>query len=127
MSWLPRRVGAPVLGAAVVLALGFTELAQDGGSNSCAKVVDILTRMDRGGLATVWDRAVELENLGGEAAPLLAKKLQGATGLVKLGLAKALLAATPSLGGGWAYLITASTERAARFHLYQWPFGRPAR
>ncbi len=78
---------------AVVLAFGLglgSGLAQDDQSLD-QKVTDIVARMDRGGLAGVWDRAVDLEHLGDEAAPAIAKKLDGASAPVKLGIAKALL------------------------------------
>src|SRR4051812_5467438 len=84
---LSSRLAA--LGLAVSLVLGVAT-AQDAPSVD-SKIQDILTRMDRGGLATVWDRSAELQALGGEAAPGLVKKLDGASGAMKLGIAKALL------------------------------------
>lgn len=79
------------LAVSTALALGLSVgRAQDAPSTD-QKVQDIVTRMDRGGLAAVWDRAVDLEQLGDEAAPAIAKKLEGASGPVKLGVAKALL------------------------------------
>ncbi|HZV01643.1 MAG TPA: S41 family peptidase [Planctomycetota bacterium] len=87
------RTLSRVFALSIALALGFgTGFAQDGGDQTVdQKVQDIITRMDRGGLGTAFDRAVDLESLGPEVAPVLVKKLDGASGPVKLGIAKALL------------------------------------
>src|SRR5687767_1253631 len=77
------------LGLSLVLVLGLANAQDSAGVDT--KVQEILTRMDRGGLAGVWDRSVELESLGAEAAPVLAKELEGASAATKLGIAKALL------------------------------------
>lgn len=82
---------ATSLSVVLALLLGAgAGVAQDA-PNVDQKIQDIVSRMDRGGLAGVWDRAVDLEQLGQDAAPTIAKKLEGASIPVKLGIAKALL------------------------------------
>jgi carboxyl-terminal processing protease len=86
------RILSRLLALSAALTLGLSAgLAQDAPSLD-QKVQEACTRMERGGLASVWDRSVELEQLGSDAAPILAKKLEGASGPVKLGVAKALFA-----------------------------------
>jgi carboxyl-terminal processing protease len=81
------------LGVALLVATGFAVArAQDQGQpNVELKVREIASRMDRGGLDSVWDRAADLEKLGSEAAPIMAKRLDDPSPIVRLGISKALL------------------------------------
>jgi len=76
--------GAIALGAMGPLA------AQD--RPAAAQATDLLARMDQEQGDAVWDRALELEKLGPEAATAVAQHLDAARGVAKLAGAKALLA-----------------------------------
>src|SRR2546421_8964005 len=64
--------------AAVALALALGVAYADEPMTTDAKIQDIVAKMEHGGIASVWDRTVDLENLGPEAVPAVAEEIQGA-------------------------------------------------